>query len=537
MGFYAITGLINTIASALFGFFVILKNRKAGLNKTFAVFCLSVAIWSSGYFFWQIAENPQDALFIFRILMIGAIFIPVCYFHFVISLVDLLKEKRKLIIFGYLLSFVFFFLNFTSLFIEGMENKLSFPFWPRPGVAFHPFLAMFFGFTIYSWHLMLKIRRQSDDIKRKQIEYVFWGTLIGFIGGSTNYFLWYNIPIPPIGNFLVVLYPIALGYAVLKHHLFNLKVIATELLVFAIWTATLIDLLMVETWQQRLIKGGLFVFIIIFGIFLIKSVRKEVSQREKIEKLAQELKTANEKLVETDKIKAGMYSFVSHQIKSPIGIIKGFAQFISEGAYGEIPDKVKETADNIKKSADRLIKLVEDFLDLRRMEEGKMDYQFADMNIVDLAQSVVAELRILAENKGLKLIFEPAEKEIKIKADDQRLRQVIQNLIENAIKYTEKGFVKVEINTGTSDVQKLKLISGTSDVLITVSDSGMGIVKDVLSTIFDQFKRAQAARTIKGSGLGLYIAKQIVEAHKGEIWAESDGEGKGSRFYVRLPAD
>ena len=102
---------------------------------------------------------------------------------------------------------------------------------------------------------MLKIRHQSDEIKRRQIEYVFWGTLIGFIGGSTNYFLWYDIPIPPIGNFLVILYPLALGYAVLKHHLFDLKVIATELLVFTIWMTTLIDLLMVETWRQRLIKG------------------------------------------------------------------------------------------------------------------------------------------------------------------------------------------------------------------------------------------------------------------------------------------
>ena len=526
MGFYAITSLINAIASALFGFFVILKNRKAVLNKTFAIFCFSVAVWSGGYFLWQITENSQNALFIFRILMIGAIFIPACYFHFVVSLVDLLKEKRKLIISGYILSFIFFFLNFTPLFIKGMESKLSFPFWPQPGIAFHPFLAMFFGLTIYSWYLMLKIRRQSDEIKRRQIEYVFWGTLIGFIGGSTNYFLWYDIPIPPIGNFLVILYPMALGYAVLKHRLFNLKVIATELLVFIIWMTTLIDLLMVETWQQRLIKGGLFVFVIIFGIFLIKSVLKEVFQREQLEKLTGELKFANEKLTELDKLKSGTFSFVSHQIKAPIGIIRGFSQLIIEGSYGEIPEKAKETVGTIKKAAERLMELVENFLDLRRIDEGKMDYKFEEINIINLVKEVVGELEFLARQKHLELTFSSKTDEIKIKIDEQRMHQAIQNLIENAIKYTEKGFVKVECRTSN--------VNGKEFYLVSVSDSGMGIAGKDLTTVFNQFDRAQAARTIKGTGLGLYIAKEIVKAHNGEIWAESEGEGKGSRFYVKL---
>ena len=106
------------------------------------------------------------------------------------------------------------------------------------------------------------------------------------------------------------------------------------------------------------------------------------------------------------------------------------------------------------------------------------------------------------------------------------MRQVIQNLIENSIKYTEKGFVKVECQM--SDV------NGQKFILFSVSDSGIGIKKEVIPELFDQFKRAKEAKLIQGTGLGLYIAREIVKAHKGEIWAESEGEGKGSRFLVRL---
>ena len=134
------------------------------------------------------------------------------------------------------------------------------------------------------------------------------------------------------------------------------------------------------------------------------------------------------------------------------------------------------------------------------------------------------ELKFLAEQKKLKFELECAEKEIKVKADEQRMRQVIQNIIENSIKYTEKGFVSAKLMT---DDQR-------QSVLFSVSDSGIGIKKEVIPELFDQFKRAKEAKLIQGTGLGLYIAREIVKAHNGEIWAESEGEGKGSRFLVRM---
>jgi len=293
--------------------------------------------------------------------------------------------------------------------------------------------------------------------------------------------------------------------------------------------------------EIELILLIVFSFVIIYGYFFNKSTDRliqayftQTKAKEALEELAKglesqveqrtkELKETNQKLIEMDRLKAGMYSFVSHQLRAPMGVIKDFAQLIYDGSYGEVSDKVKERLLEMKKSVDRQLELIDDFLDLRKIEEGKMEYHFIDVDIVGLVRSVVEELRLLAEEKGLELIFRE-QLTLIVRADEQRLRQVIFNLVENAIKYTERGFVKTTIDYDRNN----------NSVLITVSDSGLGIASEILPDIFTEFKRIQTAKKIKGSGLGLYIAKQIIEAHNGEIWAESDGEDKGSRFYVKL---
>jgi len=240
MLFYAITGLINAITSIILSIFVYFKNRKATLNKNFALFALATAVWSFSYFFWQIAKDFQSALFWSRGLMMGAIFIPVCYFHFVLSLLDLYREKKRLLVFGYIFSFLFFIFNFTPLFVKNVAPKLFFSYWPEPGIIFHPFLLMFFGFVVYSWYLMFKALRELTGTRREQVKYVLIGTLIGFLGGSTNYLLWYDVPIPPYGNLLVAVYIIFISYAIVKYRLMDIRVVIGKSAVYLFSFATII---------------------------------------------------------------------------------------------------------------------------------------------------------------------------------------------------------------------------------------------------------------------------------------------------------
>ncbi|MFH1030857.1 MAG: ATP-binding protein [bacterium] len=225
MFFYAITGLVNAFTSTFLGFFVFSKNPQEKINKTFSLFCLSVAVWSYAYFFWQISNTATNALFWTRALMFGAIFIPVFYLDFVLAFLNQTQQKKMLLRFAYALAFLFSLLNFTPLFVKGVGEKLFFRFWPTPGITYHPFLILWFLSVAYCTYLLCRATKMMTGIKRAQAAYVLSGITMGFIGGSTNYFLWYDIPILPLGNILVVIYVGATAYAIVKYRLMDIRII------------------------------------------------------------------------------------------------------------------------------------------------------------------------------------------------------------------------------------------------------------------------------------------------------------------------
>lgn len=529
--FYAFTGLINAITSTFLGFLVYSKNRKDKVNQSFALFCLSVAVWSYAYYFWPGAQEKAAVLFWFQVLHIGAIFIPICYLHFVLVWINLYQEKKRVLKLGYLVSFILCFFVFTPLFIKDMVPKFSFQYWAEPGILYHFFLFIFFIYSIYAVYLLLKAYQKSSGVQRTQIRYILLGTITGYLGGMTNYFLWYNIPISPVGNWTTTFYLGLVAYAITKHHFMNIKVIVTELLTFAIWIFVLVRTLLADTLQERLINGGLFLFLVVSGILLIRSVLREVKHREQIEKLAGELEKANVRLRELDQAKSEFVTITSHQLRAPITAIKGYISMLMEGSFGEIPEKAKTVIDKVYQSSDRLVNLINDFLNLSRIERGKMEYDFKEFDLKELVKNIYEDFSQINIKKEtpLKFTFDMNEREKYIvKADQGKIRQAIGNLIDNALKYTKQGFVKMSLY---KDTMKEKII-------FKIQDSGMGIDRDALSRLFQKFSRAERNKLsvhVDGTGLGLYVAKEIMKAHGGDIRAESRGTGKGTEFYVEFP--
>ncbi len=223
MGIYALIALINGIASSILGPLVYFKNPKETTHKTFGLFCLAVAVWGYAYFFWQISATEKVALFWSRGLMAGAVLIPIFYFHFVLALVNKIKKKKKLLIFGYLIFLFFFLANFTPWFIKGVTPKLNFAFWPNPGILYHPFLLVWFFYAFFTIYLLFKQYSISSGAQKAQLRYVSIGTVIGYLGGITNYLLWYDIPLPPIGNWAIALYMGIVAYAIVKYRLMDIR--------------------------------------------------------------------------------------------------------------------------------------------------------------------------------------------------------------------------------------------------------------------------------------------------------------------------
>ena len=230
------------------------------------------------------------------------------------------------------------------------------------------------------------------------------------------------------------------------------------------------------------------------------------------------------KIKEVDKMKDDFISIASHELRAPLTVIKGSVSMIIEGSYGKIEEGIKGALDNVMASTKRLANLVEDLLNISRIEQGRLKVEKKQLDIAPIIKEITSQLIPSAKEKNLNLIYKDENKNLpKIIGDSDRLKQVLINLINNAIKYTEKG--KVEISTEISN-EKLK---------IEISDTGIGISKEDQSRLFEKFYRVKNEKTdnIVGTGLGLWITKKIIELMDGKIFLESM-QGAGTRVTIIL---
>ena len=524
--YYPISALINVITSVILGTFVYFTNKKSPTNIGFALFAWFVAAWSMGYFFWQISANAETALFWSRALMIGAIFTPIAFLQFVFGLLGISDKRKKFIRWSYALFSIFLLFSFTPLFVAKVEPALSFAFWPKPGPLYHIFLAVWFSYLLYSAYTLLKHYKNVYGVKREQIKYVLAALIIAFASGSTNYFLWYNIPIPPFANILVSVYVAIITYAIVKKKLFDIRIVLTQILVGIIAILLFINLVLSQTAFEYFWKGGLLIAFLAAGYLLVKSVMNEI-------KIRNDLELAYVKLKELDEAKSEFISIASHQLRTPLTAIKGYISMLIEGTYGKLLPKQKRPMQNMYQSNERLITLVNDLLDISRIESGKIKMEPQKAKLQEVVQGVVDELKIKAKQKKLKLVLQESKPPLpSFNMDPTKVRNIILNIIDNAIRYTDKGSITLYLTP-----QPENRMFQTKSVLITIKDTGEGMSKEELQHLFESFSRGKTGTKMwtEGAGLGLYIAKQFVQMHNGKIWAESPGKGKGSTFYVELP--
>jgi signal transduction histidine kinase len=220
---------------------------------------------------------------------------------------------------------------------------------------------------------------------------------------------------------------------------------------------------------------------------------------------------------------------MSHELRTPLNSILGFADVILEGLDGPLTDNMQSDLGLIYKNGQHLLHLINDVLDMAKIESGKMNLNIEKFNLQEIIEEVTSITSTFASEKNLSLFIEPdSDHEVEINADKIRLRQVMINLINNAIKFTEKGKIAIHVTREESNV------------LIRVKDTGLGIPMEQLESVFQEFTQVDTTTTRKvgGTGLGLPISRRLIEMHSGRLWAESTGvEGEGSTFYVSLPIE
>ena len=264
--------------------------------------------------------------------------------------------------------------------------------------------------------------------------------------------------------------------------------------------------------------------------------RVDVTSEDELGQLARSFNQMATTLEQTETMRRDLIANVAHELRTPLASIKGYMEGIMDGVLPADPD----TYQQIYHEADRLQRLVNDLQELSRVEAGAFELKRHPLAAGELIQQTAARLRPQFEEKGVSLRLNLSADLPLVQADEDRLNQVLLNLVGNALQYTPSGgtvTINAQIENPKYPKGTLSKIQNPAELLISIHDTGLGIPAEHLPHLFNRFYRVDKSRSRAGggSGIGLTIAKHLVEAHGGHLWAESAGEGQGSLFGFSLP--
>lgn len=532
---------ISVAAIGVLGFVVYFNNSKSVTNKSFLFLAVLTILWGISNYLEYKFTTVTSTLWALRFHLFISTWHALAFFQLAnVFPADKIELKRwytsflvPIVLLTSILTLTpFVFSKIVYLAPPGQVTN------PERGPGIIIFGIVAFGLLIAGIISLIRKVLTLKNLQRRQAIFILLGMFF-----MACLIILFNIILPvtfnnlkyiPFAALFILPFIILTSYTIYRHKLFNIKVATTATLVFILSLAVFLETIFSTDISLIIFRSGLFLLVLSIGILLIKSVMREVEIREKIEKLATDLKKsndnlayANNRLKELDQLKSEFVSLATHQIRAPLTTVKGYVSMIQEGDYGQISDEVRKALDIVFQSTNNLVTIVGDFLDVSRIEQGRMKYDLKNFDLKEIVDEVVTEYKPNVEKKGLSMQYHAEDgKKYMVYADPGKIKQIVGNVIDNSIKYTPAGNISLDLS------QK------DENFLIKVADTGVGIPPQTIPKLFQKFTRAENANdtNILGTGLGLYVAKQMVEALHGRIWAESAGEGKGSQFYIELTA-
>lgn len=513
----------------------IVMYRRTAERLTFALFALSVALWSLALGIFYAADSRLIVDFWGRMVYLFGSLVPVLFLEFGLAF----RNKKVKFAWHVLIFLPNLILGFYYLFTPAFITQ-SFAAGPLRGYDYGNLKPLFdihlWSFFLAGFLILYKgFRDAKEENLRTQYIYIIFGTLLGLtITLTTNViFPWFkNFGYLWVGPFGAGIWAGILTYGISRHHLLNAKLIATEIFVGAIWLVLFINITIFSSSSEFIFNILIFLASLFVGYLLVRSVMREVEQREELERLSGQLAAANIELKKLDAAKSEFVSIASHQLRAPLTVIKGYISMFLDGTFGSVAQSGTEALSKVAFSTEQLVKLVGDLLNLSRIESGKLRYTLARTDILSLIQKIIDEFKVSFEKKKIKLeLLNSLSEPIYLYVDADKIREMTMNLVSNSLKYAYK---KVEIR-----VEDLGRGTHEAMIRLIVKDDGIGIKSEDLPRIFTKFQRTAEAQKVdpNGMGIGLYYAKRVVEDHGGKMRVESEGPGKGSTFIVDLPSN
>jgi signal transduction histidine kinase len=286
--------------------------------------------------------------------------------------------------------------------------------------------------------------------------------------------------------------------------------------------------MLAETVSEFILRVGLAVVVVALGVVLIRNIRANEQRRLQLQKLTGELAKANKKLEQREETRSEFISIASHQLRTPVSVMKGYLSLMIDGTYGKVSNKILNRLEQMYEMNERLVLLINNMLNMARIEKNRIDFGFSELDIVQVADQVVNELTYKAEKKKLELrIKRPARKVPTVVSDTEKLKEILVNLIDNAIKYTVEGHIEVSFRSDRKNGR----------VITFVRDTGLGMSDEEVVKVFEKYYRIHNPKIPKesGTGLGLYIVTKFLKGMGGEIWVEKTAQGEGTTFAFSIP--
>jgi len=538
MGFQELLLMAVGIMNIALAFLVGQHSWKNPINRWFSIFAYSLALWTGSLILFRTLENTTLSLLFLKLSYVAAISIAeslYVFMHYFPEKQAFSGFKKIMLVLSTILALLIIalpkFLVTEVVMANGVKTGIL-EIWGFAVFSTY-FICYFFGslyFLYRRWHA-------SSGPTKTHLGYIMWSVLIAGVFGAI-----FNLALPSpifkawsftwLGPLFTAIIVVAISYAVTKYQLLNIKVIAAEMLSTGIVFVLFLEIIFAKNITESILR---FIFFIITGIFssyLVQSVKREVEQKEQLENLTTQLEQANQELKKLDQAKSEFISLASHQLLTPLTAIKGYSSMILEKSYGVLKEKMEKVMNIIFISSNQLVALVSDLLNVSRIESGKMHYDFEALRMRDMVKRVTEEVKAAADKKGLVIEYqEDIKNSDTISGDKEKIHEVVLNILDNAVKYSDTGTLVVRLANWDRE--------GKLSIIFSVQDNGIGISPEEIGKLFTKFTRSDEAKKIRpdGMGLGLYFVKKVVDDHHGRVWVESGGLGKGSTFFVELPAD
>lgn len=501
------------------GFFVLFRGERKPVHITFFIFSMSIAVWTLVFIFGTNISDNKLSYIIWKfntvVTLIGA-----SYIHWIFVITNKAKEMKNVIITIYTVAagIVISSLLFPKHFLGGVEPKLYFNnYGTDPGIIYNAMFVYFVSLGIFSLYFVLKVIASEKNSKiRNRLKYVAAGAIFGWVVGPVAFPLVWNVPLDPVLAMFIGFYNIIFAYAIFKHDLMDIKSVIKKAFIYsvilAIISGVLIAVSLLNTWFIKHIPGFQFwtvpllasvVALIIGNIFWRKSQ-------------------------EADRLKYEFISVASHKLRTPLTYIRWEISNIIESSKGKLSVKTEASLDKINEASMRLIKISDILLEASSQEADSSYYNFDEMDIKESVEKIINEFRSLISQKKISLSVKIDDDVSKVYADIKQIETVVNGLIENAVMYTPDG----------GNILIYLRNKKHNNIMFSIEDSGIGLTKREKAQIFSKFFRSHKAllTDTEGLGLALFLAKGIIDKHKGKMGVTSKGLGKGSVFWFTLKA-